>query len=87
MRDSQQQLVDLQNVVIKGMRNIKTRRLIKYAHPIVLEGHEGVIIRDLLNLIAKGDKEMGPLDKYAGHLYYEKSPVFCSQEFPLPGGN
>ncbi|KKN32328.1 hypothetical protein LCGC14_0814770 [marine sediment metagenome] len=84
MRDYQQQLVDLQNVVIKGLRSIRRRRLLKYAYPIVLEGEEGVIIRDLGVLIAVGDKEC-QLEKYAGSVFFEKSPVLCSREFPVPG--
>ena len=86
MRDAQQQLVDLQKVVIKGMRHIRRRRLIKYAHPIVLEGWEGIIIRDLLELIASGDKNVSKMTK-GGSVFYEKSPVFCSFEFPGPGGS
>ena len=87
MRDSQQQLVDLQNVVIKGLKNIKRRKKIKYAYPIVLEGWEGVILRELCDLIAKGDKDTGALSKYAGTTFYEKSLLLCSQEFPSQLGD
>ncbi len=86
MRDYQQQLVDLQNVVIKGMRHMRRRRLQKYAYPIVLEGTEGLIIRDLLKLIAAGDKDKPDL-KFVSSIFFEKSPVFCSNEFPLPDGS
>ena len=84
MRSSQQQLIDLQNVVIKGLSNIRRRRLIQHACPIVLEGAEGVTIRDLLELIATGDKDIGHLN-FASSVFFEKSPVFCEKEFPLPG--
>lgn len=86
MRDYQQQLVDLQNVIIKGMRDIRIRRHQKYAYPIVLEGAEGVIIRDLLELIAAGDKDKPDINT-VGTISFEKSPVFCSREFPLPSGD
>ena len=80
MRDYQQQLIDLQNVVIKGLRDIGRRRIAKYTYPIVLEGVEGVIIRDLLELITTGDKDTGL--KFAGSVFFEDSPVLCSKEFP-----
>ena len=86
MRTEQEQLIDLQNVVIKGMRKIRMTRLQKYAYPIVLEGSEGLIIRDLLELIAAGDKDR-PNINIVGTISFEKSPVFCSREFPLPDGN
>ncbi len=83
MRDYQQQLVDLQNVVIAGMTRIKRMQLIKYAYPIVLEEYEGVIVRDLLELIAIGDKDKsGKI--LSGSVFFERSPVFCSLDFPLP---
>ncbi len=85
MRDVQEQLVDLQNAVGKGLRDIKIKRFIKYAYPIVLEGWEGVIIRDLLELIMAGDKDISKMSK-GGAISYEGSAVLCSQEFPLPGG-
>ena len=86
MRTEQEQLVDLQNMVIKGMIEIRRKRLLKYAYPIVLEGIEGVIIRNILELIAAGDKDK-PDTNIAGHVSFEKSPVFCSREFPLPSGD
>ena len=85
MRTEKDQLVDLQNVLIKGMRSIRRRRLLKYAYPIVLKGQEGVIIHDLLELIATGDKDTNL--KFAGSLFFEKSPIFCSDKFPLPDGS
>ena len=83
MRTDLEQLVDMQNAIIKGMREIRRRRLLKYAYPIVLEGAEGVILRDLLELIAASDRDYDR--KYHGTIYFEKSPVLCSREFPLPG--
>ncbi|KKK92994.1 hypothetical protein LCGC14_2697300 [marine sediment metagenome] len=80
MRDYQQQLIDLQNVVIKGLRDIRRRRITKHTYPILLEGAEGVIIRDLLELITTGDKDTGL--KFAGSIFFEDSPVLCSKEFP-----
>ena len=85
MRDYQQQLIDLQNVVIKGLRDIGRRRIAKYTYPIVLEGAEGVIIRDLLELITTGDKDTSL--KFAGSIFFEDSLVLCSKEFPLPSGD
>ena len=79
MRDTQQQLNDLQDVVIKGLRDIKRKRLIRYAYPIVLEGEEGVIIRNLMELIATGDRNIS--SAFAGSAFFEKSVVFCSNEF------
>ena len=83
MRDYQQQLVDLQNVVIAGMTSIRRMQLIKYAYPIVLEGQEGAIVRDLLELIAIGDKDKSN-KALGGSVFFENSPVFCSLDFPLP---
>ncbi len=82
MRTEQDQLMDLTNRILRGIRNIRRRRLIKYAYPIVLEGEEGLIIRDLLELIAAGDKDKTGL-KFAGMTFFEKSPIFCSKEFSL----
>ena len=87
MRTEQDQLIDLTETVLKGLRHMRIRRHIKYAYPIVLEGAEGVIIRDLLLLISIGDKDKSILDKYAGSMWFEKSPIFCSKEFPLPDGD
>ena len=85
MRTEQEQLVDLQNVVIKGLRDLRRRRLLKYAYPLVLEGKEGMIIRDLMELIAAGEKDYDR--KLHGSVLFERSLVFCSAEFPLPDGN
>ncbi len=82
MRTGQDQLTDLEGVILNGIENIRRRQLIKYAHPIVLEGAEGIIIHDLLELIATGDKDTSL--KYAGSVFFEKSPVFCEKEFPFP---
>ncbi len=86
MRTEQDQLIDLTETVLKGLRNMRRRRLIKYAYPIVLEGEEGVIIRNLLELIAAGDKDKPDINTI-GTISFEKSPVFCSREFPLPSGD
>ncbi len=85
MRTEQDQLIDLTETVLKGLRNMRRRRLIKYAYPIVLEGVEGVIIRDLLELIATGEKDTSP--EFAGSIFFEDSPILCSKEFSLPGGD
>ena len=84
MRDHQQQLADLEKVVTRGMLRIRRRRLLKYGYPIVLEGEEGVILRDLLELICAGDKDKTYFT-VAGRTFFEKSPVFCEREIPLPG--
>ena len=86
MRSAQEQLDDLEKVVTKGLENIRRRRLIKYTHPIVLEGREGVIIRDLLELIAAGGKDVSKMSK-GGAISYDKSPVCCSLEFSLSEGD
>ncbi len=86
MRTEQDQLMDLTDMILKGIRDIRRRRLIKYAYPIVLEGEEGVIIRDLLELIAAGDKDK-PNTNIAGMVFFEKSSILCSREFPLPDGD
>ncbi len=86
MRDAQEQLDDLEKVVTKGLENIRKGKLIKYTHPIVLEGQEGIIIRDLLELIAAGDKDVDKMSK-GGAINYDKSPVYCSLEFSLSEGD
>lgn len=84
MRTEQDQLIDLTKEILTGIRNIRIRRHIKYAYPIILEGKEGVILRNLLELICAGDRDK-PNTDIAGSLWFEKSPVLCSEEFPLPG--
>ena len=85
MRTEEDQLMDLTDTILKGIRDIRRKQHIKYAYPIVLEGAEGVIIRDLLELIAAGEKDYDR--KYAGTVSFEKSLILCSKEFPLPNGD
>ena len=42
-----------------------------------------MIIRDLLELIAIGDKDKSG-KTLSGSVFFERSPVFCSLDFPLP---
>ena len=83
MRTEQDQLKDLTEAILRGVRNIRRRRLIKYAYPIVLEGLEGAVLFDLLELTAAGDKDK-PDSHFDGAVYFEKSPIFYSNSFPLP---
>ncbi|HEC65188.1 MAG TPA: hypothetical protein ENI23_07840 [bacterium] len=86
MRTEQNQLIDLTNAILKGIRDIRRRRLIKYAYPIILKGEEGVILRNLLELMAAGDKDK-PNINTVGTVSFEKSLILCSKEFPLPSGD
>ncbi len=83
MRTEQDQLIDLTEVILEGAKNIRRKRHIKYAYPIVLEGLEGVLLRDLMALVAMGDKDKSDAS-FQNSVFFEKSPVFCSEEFSLP---
>ena len=72
MRTEQEQLVDLHNVVIEGMRKIKEKQ--EGLGKIMLHGEEGQIIYSLCELISGGDPEML---KYNSCLTFEKTPVIC----------
>ena len=86
MRTEQDQLIDLTETLLRGVRHLRIRRHQKYAYPIVLEGAEGVIIRDLLELVAAGDKDKPDINT-VGTISFEKSLILCSNEFPLPDGD
>ncbi len=74
MRDYQQQLVDLQNVVIRGMRRIVDNQ--KGLRHLVLRGEEGRILFDLCQLIAVAEKDETQLEIICS-MEFEGFPVIC----------
>ena len=73
MRTELEQLVDLQNVVIRGMRKIMEEQ--GATTQIILHEEEGQIIYALCELIAAGSKETSV--KIFSTLSFEGTPIIC----------
>ncbi len=69
-------MTKLEQALIKEVRKLRLLTC-KRGMPLILHGPEGVIIRDMLEMIADGYDF-----KFAGcgMLYIDGSPVFCEHE-------
>ncbi len=78
-----------EKILIRGIRKMWwTKRLT--GKPIVLKGAEGVILRDLLQVIVDIQKEEYYSTNehsriiFSGDLFFCGSPIYCEHELPIP---
>lgn len=78
-------LQKMEETLLQGIKNMMRRRHIQYGYPVILEGAEGVILRDLMAIAVQRETAelvLGPdLSHYTGAMFVDKSPVLCSDEF------
>lgn len=74
MCDCQKKLVNIEDLVLEGIRRIKEEQ--EGSEFITLHGKEGEIIYDVCQLIASKDGDHRFL-KYAGYMLFEDVPVIC----------
>ena len=79
----------LEKILICGIRRMWwTERLA--GRPIVLKGSEGIILRDLLQVVANIQEEgyYGTNEHsriiLCGELFFCGSPIYCECELPIP---
>ncbi len=75
MRTELEQLVDLQDIVIKNVHRMRAKQ--GYPEQITLHGDEGEILFKLMLLIATGDRDATEMSISNGFLLFEGTPVIC----------